>query len=54
MSNTQPARSERVAVRLTPELKAEIEALASEDDVTLSKWLERAAREAAERRRRAN
>ena len=36
------------------EHKAEIEALASEDDVTLSKWLERAAREAAERRRRAN
>ena len=54
MSSLQNQRSERVALRLTPELKAEIEALAVEDDVTLSKWLERAAREAAERRRRAN
>jgi predicted HicB family RNase H-like nuclease len=54
MSNVQIARSERVALRLTPELKAQIEALAVEDDVTLSKWLERAAREAAEKRRRSN
>jgi predicted HicB family RNase H-like nuclease len=54
MSNIQAQRSERVALRLTPELKAQIEELAAADDVTLSKWLERAAREAAERRRRAN
>jgi predicted HicB family RNase H-like nuclease len=51
MSNVQSARSERVALRLTPELKARIEALAEQDDVTLSKWLERAAREAADKRK---
>jgi hypothetical protein len=54
MSNIQAQRSERVALRLTPELKAQIEALARADDVTISKWLERAARDAAERKRMAN
>lgn len=54
MSNLGTVRSERVAVRLTPELKAQIEELARADDVTISKWLERAAKDAAERKRRAN
>jgi predicted HicB family RNase H-like nuclease len=51
MSSLGKSRSERVAVRLTPELKALIEELAEQDDVTLSKWLERAAREAVEKRK---
>lgn len=54
MSNLGTVRSERVAVRLSPELKAQIEELAAEDDVTMSKWMERVVREAAERRRKAN
>lgn len=48
MSNIQAARSERVAVRLTPELKAQIEELARAGDATISKWLERAAKAAVE------
>jgi hypothetical protein len=43
-----------VALRLSPDLKAQIEELAARDDVTLSKWLERAAKEAAEKRRKPN
>lgn len=43
-----------VSTCVSPALKELIEALAAEDDVTLSKWLERAAKEAAEKRRRPN
>jgi predicted HicB family RNase H-like nuclease len=54
MSNAQEARSERLAVRLPPTLKEAVTELAVEDDVTLSKWIERAIRAEVERRKRAN
>jgi predicted HicB family RNase H-like nuclease len=46
MSPEVEHRSERVAVRLTPETKAKAEEAAREADITLSKWLERLVRSA--------
>lgn len=54
MSSVENARSERVALRLTPELKALVDQFAAEDDVSLSKWMERVVKEAAQKRRKAN
>jgi hypothetical protein len=54
VGRTREPRGVTVATCMSPDLKEQIEALAAEDDVSLSKWLERAAKEAAERRKRPN
>ena len=47
-------RSERVGVRLRPDLKGEVTAAAKADERTVSQWIERAIREALERQKRPN
>ncbi len=52
-ANVEP-RSERVAVRLSPSMKEAIERMAADDDVTVSKLLERLVRAEAEKRGKPN
>lgn len=46
-SNTEGAmKTERIAIRLTPEMKAKAEAAARSDSRSLSNWIEKMIREA--------
>lgn len=51
MSANVEQRSERVAVRLSPTMKEAVERMAADDDVTVSKLLERLVRAEAEKRK---
>lgn len=45
-------RSERVGVRLRPDLKDAVAAAAKADERTISQWIERAIRDALERQKK--